>query len=215
MLNQVVRRSTLTLLVAVGLAPWATAQPAAPEFRSGPPTDSQNPLEATGAFLWNITSQPLHYRLRLTKGLTWSDQRVLGPGEKLDFAQESAGTYLGTGPTTSPRYLVIEYYTMQGLMSNRLSSRSLTNPDMLLPYYFAVEDADGVIWLVQTADRARAEALQAEYRGAAKLTPEQLAGRRRHFRMAGLWRPLVPEMVDGQFLPTVYGWPTGYACPCR
>lgn len=158
-----------------------------------PPAPGSGP--AGTAFLWNISSQTLHYRLRRARGLTWTEQRVLAPGEKVLFTTENSGDLFGVGPNTDPRFIVIEYYAMGGLLRQRLSSRSYSDPEVLLPYYFFIEDADGVGWFYQGADETKAQAFQEKLKYAGPLAASEFGRRLDQLQQIGSWRPLSAEAL--------------------
>lgn len=198
------------VLVLASLALWADRSPVFGQpLLGGEPSSSIAPRQvlppprppapgsgaAGTAFLWNISSQPLHYRLRRARGLTWTEQRVLAPGEKVLFNAENSGDLFGVGPNTDPRFLVIEYFAMGGLVRQRLSSRSYSDPEVLLPYYFFVEDADGVGWFYQGADEAKAQTYQEKLQYAGPLASGEFARRLDQLARIGSWRPLAAEAL--------------------
>lgn len=123
-----------------------------------PPGDSkQAPPQG---FLWNISSKSFSFRIRRVNGPSWTEIETLAPGEKRTRRAGDEHEIFGLTPGVLPRFVVVRYPAYGGVIEERLSSRSGTKSDALMPYHFVIDDGNGEQAVIQVEGLEQAEAAQ-------------------------------------------------------
>ncbi len=151
--------------------------PIAARANEAPPTDpttavAQVPAPAGAAevspapqgFLWNISSQPFSFRVRRVRGVSWSEVETLMPGEKRERRPGDEHDIFGLTAGINPRFIIVRYPAHGGLIEERLSSRTSSRSEALMPFHYIIDDGYGAQSTVQAESLAKAEAAQAALR---------------------------------------------------
>lgn len=189
-------------LLMTTLATGALAQPAPPPTPPplGAPELSGQEGQPQSGYIWNLTDRPLRYQLRRSSGLSWTRFYELPPGQRTEYHAGAMSYLLGLGPNTQPRYVIVRFEALGGFIQQRLSARSIANPDVLMPFYFLIEDSSGERRLIQAPSRERALELQARLREDPRPTPAQLAAYQAQLRISGVFRDELPETYIAPYL---------------
>ncbi len=110
-------------------------------------------------------------------GVKWTDGYVIQPEQfhavRVPKANERTDVMGITG--NGKGFVIVRYREprLGGFMNVRLTATNSQNME-LQPYWFAIEDADGVIHLVQEAGVEQAKAVQEQFKKQAPLSPAEL-----------------------------------------
>lgn len=168
---------------AMGLpAEFAAAQPNALDT----PAAEEVPPPGTGR-LWNLTSEPFHYRLRRASGPSWTEQRVIAPGEYAEFSAAAFDQDDLLGVDLKNPFIVVEHRELGGVVRMRLSSRTLHGDR--LPNWFYVKDANNFGRLVQSTSVAQAQRMQAQMQEQKPLSAEEVDTVRKMLRANWVYYP--------------------------
>jgi hypothetical protein len=177
--NQV-RQSILGLLLALGLAVGAT------DSAFAQPSPQTPPARVAGeGRLYNLTSRPFTFQLHRRDGVKWTDGYVVQPGNFFSVKVPRAGErddIMGISGN-GQGFVIVRFRepTLGGFMTLRLPA---TNPASLKlePTWFAVEDANGIVRLVQEAGVEQAKATQENLRKQTPMIPAELESMKQTLR---------------------------------
>jgi len=171
-----VYRSTATLLVATSLLVTIAFAAGKSAFAQAPRAQ-QAPRAVGEGRLYNLTSRPFTFQLHRRDGVKWTDGIVIQPGKFFSVRVPRAGERTDImGITGNGEGFVIVRFRepkLGGFMTLRLTA---TNPasQQLQPTWFAMDDSDGVIRLVQEAGLEQATARHENLKKQTPMTPAEL-----------------------------------------
>jgi hypothetical protein len=143
------------------------------------------PLAVGEGRLYNLTPRPFTVQLHRKDGVKWTDGYVIQPGKFHSVRVPRPGDRDDImGVTGNGEGFVIVRFReakLGGFMTLRLTA---TNPASLKrqPTWFAVEDANGIVRLVQETGVAEATALQENLKKQPPMTPAELETMRQTLR---------------------------------
>ena len=167
---------TPVYMIAVVSLTWlAASMPASTAVAAQPPDATAQSLEGR---IGNVSDETFRFRLRRSRGRTWTRQYVLKPGEHYVVRRpEDGGRDDLDGISVKPGqigegHLIVQFSEYGGSMRQRIKAVDL-NED-LMPFWFYVKDANGNGRLVQRASAELARKNQQELQQEEPLTPGQL-----------------------------------------
>jgi hypothetical protein len=172
-----VRQNVVGLLLSLSLAVGAAHS----TFAQG-----TVPPRVTGeGRLYNLTSRPFTFQLHRRDGVKWTDGYVVQPGKFFSVKVPTTGQrddILGISGN-GQGFVIVRFRepTLGGFMTLRLPA---TNPASLKlePTWFAVEDANGNVRLVQEASVEKAQATQEALKKQTPMTPAELENMKQTLR---------------------------------
>lgn len=129
-----------------------------------PASAPELPAAAPQGFLWNISSRPFSFRVRRVHGPSWTEIETLMPGEKRERRGGDEFDIFGLTAGVKPRFIVVRYPAYGGVIEERLSSRTTSRGEVLMPFHFVIDDAHGEHTTLQVDGLEKAEAAQAAFR---------------------------------------------------
>jgi len=169
-------RSTARILVAASLA-LSLGVAAGQSALGQAPRAKQTPRAVGEGRLYNLTARPFVFQLHRRDGVKWTDGYVIQPGKFFSVRTPRAGERTDImGITGNGEGFVIVRFRepkLGGFMNLRLTAKNPANLQ-LQPTWFVVEDANGMIDLVQAADAAEATARQENLKKQTPLTPAEI-----------------------------------------
>ena len=163
-------------LIAAACLMWlAASMPASTAVAAQPSDATAEPLEGR---IGNVSDETFRFRLRRSRGPTWTREFVLEPGEHYVVRRpEDGGRDDLDGISIRPRqigggHLIVRFPQYGGSMRQRIKAVDLNKN--LMPFWFYVKDANGNGRLIQRANAELARNRQQELQQKEPLTPQQL-----------------------------------------
>ncbi|HEY4312002.1 MAG TPA: hypothetical protein VGN12_21320 [Pirellulales bacterium] len=128
--------------------------------------------------IYNLTNRPFAFQLHRRDGVSWTDNYVVEPGKYFSIQvpkpEERSSDFIGI--TGNGKGHVIVRYPSPKLGGNLALRLPATNPQngQLQPTWFAVEDSNGVVRLVQQPNVEQAMARQEELKSQPPLSAAEL-----------------------------------------
>ena len=170
-------RSIVNTAIA-GLSAWIVAMLLAPSCGASQVQDDQTPDPQIEGRLWNISDQDFRFRLRRSRGKTWTREHVLAPDEFYTVRRpEDGGRDDLDGISTHPGrigegHLIVQYPEYGGQRRQRIKAEDVNKN--LVPFWFYVTDSGGHGRLIQRDSLQKAQEFQQKLKEQEPRTPEQL-----------------------------------------
>ncbi len=126
--------------------------------------------------IWNISPQVLRYRLRRANGPSWTRELELAPGQYHEYRRPTSGHSDLFGVTqgkVGEGFVVIQYPSLSGQVRFKLTARSTSNEQELMPFWFYVHDASGNGWMIQAPNVESARQVQERLQQQPVMTREE------------------------------------------
>jgi len=166
---------SLAALVALAVLAFVSSAPARGQEESADPKVDEVPVRE--GRLYNLTSQPLSFQLHQMDGVAWTNSYSIAPGKYFAVRAPKAGEATDIqGLTGDGRGFVIIRYPepiLGGYLTLRLPARNPSS-QVLQPTWYAIQDSNGIIRMVQEPSMEQAKAVQEKLQKQPRMTPQEL-----------------------------------------